>query len=121
MMEAYHSLAAENDIIVHGRGGQPGGDQPEAGGHRQHGHGPAWPDAPVLLAGDIDRGGVFAQPLRHGGPAGAQESSGWSRALVINKFRGDVDILRPGLQMLEELTGVPGAGGGALSGCGHRR
>ncbi len=63
-------------------------------------------DAPVLLVGDIDRGGVFAQLLRHGGTAGAGRA-GAHQGLVINKFRGDVGILRPGLAMLEEKTHLP--------------
>ena len=63
-------------------------------------------DAPVLLAGDIDRGGVFAQLY---GTVALLEPEERARiaGLVINKFRGDVDILRPGLAMLEEKTGLP--------------
>ena len=40
VMAAYESLAAEYDIIVIEGGGQPGGDQPAAGRHCEHGHGP---------------------------------------------------------------------------------
>ena len=63
-------------------------------------------DAPVLLVGDIDRGGVFAALY---GTIMLLEPAERARiqGLIINKFRGDVDILTPGLRMIEEKTGVP--------------
>ena len=62
--------------------------------------------APVLLVADIDRGGVFASiygTLMLLEP----EERAMVKGVVINKFRGDVEILRPGLRMIEEKTGVP--------------
>ena len=63
-------------------------------------------DAPVLLAGDIDRGGVFAQL------AGTvllleEEERERIKGVIINKFRGDKKILEPGLIMLEEKIHKP--------------
>lgn len=63
-------------------------------------------DAPVLLCGDIDRGGVFAS-LYGTVMLLPPEERARIKALIINKFRGDVDILRPGLGPIEELTGKP--------------
>ena len=66
-------------------------------------------DAPVLLVGDIDRGGVFAALY---GTVMLLEPEERERVkgLVINKFRGDVSILEPGLRMIEEKLGIPVVG-----------
>lgn len=62
--------------------------------------------APIILVGDIERGGVFAS-LYGTMKLLPPDIRPLVRGLVINKFRGDPAILEPGLDMLEELTGVP--------------
>lgn len=63
-------------------------------------------NAPVLLVGDIDRGGVFASLY---GTVKLLEQDEQDRicGLIINKFRGDTEILSSGLNMLEDLTKKP--------------
>ena len=63
-------------------------------------------DAPALLVGDIDRGGVFAAFV---GTLELLEPHERARvaAFIVNKFRGDVRLLEPGLRFLEDRTGVP--------------
>jgi adenosylcobyric acid synthase len=74
--------------------------------------------APVVLVGDIDRGGVFATlvgTLALLEPDERRHVKGW----LINKFRGDPDVLAPGIRMLEARTALPCLG--VLPHCGDLR
>jgi adenosylcobyric acid synthase len=66
-------------------------------------------EAPVILVGDIDRGGVFASLIGTLELLPVQDRSR-IRAFLINKFRGDVSLLAPGLEFLERRTGIPTLG-----------
>ena len=108
VLEAYNSLADEYDILV-----IEGAGSPAEINLKQHdivNMGLAkLVDAPVLLVGDIDRGGVFAQ--LYGTVALLEEEERRRiKGTVVNKFRGDRAILEPGLRQLEELCGVPVVG-----------
>ena len=61
--------------------------------------------APVLLVGDIDKGGVFAS--LYGTVKLLGRDGRRIKGYLINKFRGDLDILKPGLDMIEAATGRP--------------
>lgn len=106
--KAYDSLASEYDVIVLEGAGSPAeinlkdNDLVNMGMAKMS-------DSPVLLVGDIDRGGVFASL------AGTmllfdEEERSRVKGVIINKFRGDLEILRPGLSMLEDIIKVPVAG-----------
>lgn len=62
-------------------------------------------NTPVYIAGDIDRGGVFAA-LYGTHALLTKEEQGLVKGFIINKFRGDVSLLGDGLSMLEDLSGV---------------
>lgn len=64
--------------------------------------------SPVILVGDIDKGGVFAS--FYGTIKLLGRDSKYIKGFVINKFRGDPEILEPGLKIIEHKTGIPVVG-----------
>ncbi|MFR5337066.1 MAG: cobyric acid synthase, partial [Blautia producta] len=108
VMEAYEELDKEYDIIVIEGAGSPAEINLKQEdivnmGMAKKAH------APVLLVGDIDRGGVFAQLV---GTISLleEEEQNMVKGMIINKFRGDKTILDPGVAALEERTGIPVVG-----------
>lgn len=62
--------------------------------------------SPVLLVGDIDRGGIFAQLLGTLWLLPPKERA-LVRAMIVNKFRGDISLFAEGVRILEERSGIP--------------
>jgi len=107
-LEAFDSLAAENDIIVIEGAGSPAEINLKQDDIVNMGLAKKL-NAPVLLAGDIDRGGVFAQLYGTVALLDPDERA-LVKGVIVNKFRGDKKILEPGLKILEDLCKVPVAG-----------
>lgn len=105
VLQAFHTLSAENDIIVIEGAGSPAEINLKENDIVNMGLAKLC-KAPVLLVGDIDRGGVFAQ--LYGTIALLEkDEQAMMKGMVINKFRGDVDLLKPGLSMIEDITHKP--------------
>ena len=100
VLEAYHKLEKEYDIIVIEGAGSPAEINLKAEDIVNMGMA-KMAKAPVLLVGDIDRGGVFAQLV------GTlmlleEDEKKMVNGMIINKFRGDKTILEPGVKLLED-------------------
>ena len=103
--ESYRTLAAQNDIVVIEGAGSPAEinlKNSDIVNMRMA----KMANAPCVLVGDIDRGGVFASLL---GTCELldEEERPYIRGFVINKFRGDQALLTPGVRMMEERLGKP--------------
>ena len=108
ILAAYNALAKQHDIIVIEGAGSAAELNLKADDIVNMGLAELV-DAPVLLVGDIDRGGIFAQLL---GTLMLLENDERERikGLIVNKFRGDKAIFRSGVEILEQRGGVPVAG-----------
>lgn len=105
IQSAYDSLASQYDILVLEGAGSPAEINLKQQDIVNMGMAKL-AKAPVLLAGDIDRGGVFAA-LYGTMLLLDKDERAMVKGTLINKFRGDRSILQPGLDMLEELIQTP--------------
>ena len=105
VLESYARLQAQYDAIVVEGAGSPAEINLRDRDIANMGFAEAV-DCPVILVADIDRGGVFAHLV---GTLSCLSSSERARVIgfVINRFRGDIALLEPGLDWLEAQTGKP--------------
>lgn len=105
VMAAWQALESRFDVVIAEGAGSPAEINLREGDIANMGFAEAV-DCPVLLVGDIDRGGVFAQLV--GTLALLSESEqARTKGFIINRFRGDIALLNPGLEWLERRTGKP--------------
>ena len=105
LKEHYHTMSEEVDVVVIEGAGSPAEINLRDKDIVNMGMAEL-ADSPVVLIGDIDKGGVFASIL---GTIMllSEEEKKRVKGVIINKFRGDKTILDPGIKMLEELIGIP--------------
>ncbi|SHI67937.1 adenosylcobyric acid synthase (glutamine-hydrolysing) [Lutispora thermophila DSM 19022] len=103
--DVYNRLAEKNDIIVIEGAGSPAEINLRDKDIVNMGMAEI-ADASVILVGDIDRGGVFAS-LAGTMLLLTESEKARVKGVIINKFRGDVKILEPGIKMLEDIIKVP--------------
>ena len=101
--DAFDDLASRHDLVVVEGAGSPAEVNLRTGdyvnmGLAQHGR------IPTVVVGDIDRGGVFAALFGTVALLDAADQA-LVAGFVVNKFRGDLDLLRPGLDEIRALTG----------------
>lgn len=105
VIESWHRLAGHYDCLIVEGAGSPAEINLRAGDIANMGFAEA-ADCPVILIADIDRGGVFAHIV---GTLALLSESEQARikGFVINRFRGDIALLQPGLDWLRQETGKP--------------
>ena len=108
VLDSFHRLAAGADLVIVEGAGSPAEVNLRAGDIANMGFARA-AEVPVILTGDIDRGGVIAQLV------GTQavldpEDAAMIRGFLINKFRGDPRLFDDGYRLIEARTGWPGLG-----------
>jgi adenosylcobyric acid synthase len=102
---ALEELSSRFDVVVCEGAGSPAEINLRSGDYVNMGLARRF-ELPVVVVGDIDRGGVMASMFGTLALLGKEDQAllaGW----IVNKFRGDVGLLQPGLDSLERLTGRP--------------
>jgi adenosylcobyric acid synthase len=106
--ESYERLAALHDVIVIEGAGSPAEINLRKNDIANMGTA-FMAKSPVLLVGDIDRGGVLAAIVGTMALLTKKERD-FVKGFIINRFRGDIDLLTPGVEFLEKKTGLPSLG-----------
>jgi adenosylcobyric acid synthase len=105
LKEIYYDLANENDVIILEGAGSPAEINLRENDIVNMGMAEI-SNSPAVLVGDIDKGGVFAS-LYGTYELLSEDEKKRIKGVIINKFRGDVKLLEPGLRQLEDLINVP--------------
>ena len=108
VLESYRRLAADADIVIVEGAGSPAETNLRAGDIANMGFARA-AGVPVVLAGDIDRGGVIAALVGTHAVIDAADAA-MIRGFLINKFRGDPALFAEGMTTIAARTGWPGLG-----------
>ncbi|MFZ1347929.1 MAG: cobyric acid synthase, partial [Tabrizicola sp.] len=108
VLDSFRRLQSQADLVIVEGAGSPAEVNLRAGDIANMGFARA-ADVPVILTGDIDRGGVIAQLV------GTQavldpEDAAMIKGFLINKFRGDPRLFDDGYRLIEARTGWPGLG-----------
>jgi len=108
VLDSFRRLMAEADLVIVEGAGSPAEVNLRAGDIANMGFARA-ADVPVILTGDIDRGGVIAQLVGTQAVLDPQDAA-MIRGFLINKFRGDPRLFDDGYRLIEQRTGWPGLG-----------
>ena len=108
VLESFHRLKAAHDLVLVEGAGSPAEVNLRAGDIANMGFAVA-AQVPVVLAGDIDRGGVIAQIVGTQAVISAEDRA-QIKGFLINKFRGDPSLFDDGYAFIEDRTGWPGFG-----------
>ena len=107
-LESFASLRESADLVLVEGAGSPAEINLRAGDIANMGFARA-PDVPVVLIGDIDRGGVIAQIVGTKTVLDPADAA-MVRGFIVNKFRGDASLFAQGMEMIAARTGWPGLG-----------
>ena len=108
VLESFNRLRAAHDLVIVEGAGSPAEVNLRDGDIANMGFARA-ADLPVILAGDIDRGGVIAQMVGTKAVLDPKDNAQIA-GFLINKFRGDPTLFDDGFRLIEEKTGWPGLG-----------
>jgi adenosylcobyric acid synthase len=108
VLDSFHRLAAEADLVIVEGAGSPAEVNLRADDIANMGFARA-ADVPVILTGDIDRGGVIAQLVGTQAVIDPQDAA-MIKGFLINKFRGDSRLFDDGYRLIAARTGWPGLG-----------